>query len=83
MNSRRRMSDPKLRRQHLIGSNECFDRGQTGIKTIAAVQSQCRLWVLAVSKRFAQGLGRAGLRCELLFPALTMLGLRPSAAGCP
>jgi hypothetical protein len=39
------MSDPKLRRQHLIGSNECFDRGQTGIKTIAAVQSQCRLWV--------------------------------------
>jgi len=27
MNSRRRMSDPKLRRRHLIGSNEYFDRG--------------------------------------------------------
>ena len=27
MNSRRRMSAPKLRRQHLIGSNEYFDRG--------------------------------------------------------
>jgi hypothetical protein len=26
---------------------------------------------------------RTGLRCELLFPALTMLGLRPSAADCP
>ena len=25
----------------------------------------------------------AGLRCELLFPALTMLGSRPSVAGCP
>src|SRR5665811_344356 len=27
MNSRLFMSVPKLRRQHLIGSNECFDRG--------------------------------------------------------
>ena len=27
MNSRRRMSAPKLRRQHCIGSNEYFDRG--------------------------------------------------------
>ena len=27
MNSRRRMSDPKLWRQHLSGSNEYFDRG--------------------------------------------------------
>ena len=27
MNSRRRMSDPKLRRRHVSGSNEYFDRG--------------------------------------------------------
>jgi hypothetical protein len=27
MNSRRFISDPKLRRQHCIGSNEYFDRG--------------------------------------------------------
>src|SRR5450759_2193428 len=27
MNSRRLMSDPKLRRRHLSGSNEYFDRG--------------------------------------------------------
>ena len=27
MNSRRCMSDPKLKRQYLIGSNEHFDRG--------------------------------------------------------
>src|SRR5450759_5144282 len=41
MNSRRRMSDPKLRRQHLSGSNEYLG-AETGIKTIAAVHSQCR-----------------------------------------
>ena len=41
-------------------------------------------WVLAVSKRFAaETRDEAGLRCELLFPALTMLGSRPSVAGCP
>jgi hypothetical protein len=28
--------------QHCIGLNEYFDRAQTGIKTIAAVHSQCR-----------------------------------------
>src|SRR5450759_2354118 len=42
MNSRRRMPDPKLRRRHLTGLNEYFDRAETGIKTIAAVHSQCR-----------------------------------------
>ena len=30
MNSRRRISAPKLRGQHCIGSNEYFDRAQTG-----------------------------------------------------
>jgi hypothetical protein len=30
-----------------------------------------------------KGWDEAGLRCDLLFSALTMLGLRPSAAGCP
>jgi hypothetical protein len=30
MNSRRRISEPKLRRQHCIGSEEYFDRAQTG-----------------------------------------------------
>ena len=35
-------------------------------------------------KRFAaETRDEAGLRCELLFPALTMLGSRPSVAGCP
>ena len=48
MNSRRRMLVPELRRRHLIGSNDCFDRGvETGIKTIAAVHSQCPLWVIS------------------------------------
>ena len=42
MNSRRRISAPKLRGQHCIGSNEYFDRAETGIKAIAAVHSQCR-----------------------------------------
>ena len=46
MNSRRRISAPKLRGQHCIGSNEYFDRGQPGIKTIGAVHSQCRGWVI-------------------------------------
>src|SRR2546430_2420404 len=36
MNSRRFMSDPKIRRRHLSGSNEYFGRGGTGIKTTAA-----------------------------------------------
>ena len=30
MNSRRRISAPKLRGQHCIGSNEYFDRAETG-----------------------------------------------------
>src|SRR6476619_6758555 len=34
MNSRRLMSDPKLRRQHLIGSNEYFDRVKPTSKTL-------------------------------------------------
>ena len=36
MNSRRRISAPKLRGQHCIGSNEYFDRAQTG------QQNHCR-----------------------------------------
>jgi hypothetical protein len=36
MNSRRRISAPKLRGQHCIGSNEYFDRAQTGY------QNHCR-----------------------------------------
>jgi hypothetical protein len=45
MNSRRRISAPKLRGQHCIGSSEYVDRAQPGIKTIAAVHIQCRRWV--------------------------------------
>jgi hypothetical protein len=33
MNSRRRMSAPKLRRQHCIGSNEYIDRAETSFAT--------------------------------------------------
>jgi hypothetical protein len=39
------MPAPKLKRRHHNGSNEYFDRAETGIKTIAAVHSQCRSWV--------------------------------------
>ena len=34
MTSRRRISAPKLRGQHCIGSNEYFDRAQLGTKTM-------------------------------------------------
>src|ERR1700730_15589896 len=39
--------------QHCIGSNEYFDRGLTGVKTIAAVHSQCRCWVISLHYRTA------------------------------
>ena len=52
--------------------------------TAGGANYKCPTWVLAVSKRFAaETRDEAGLRCELLFPALTMLGSRPSVAGCP
>jgi hypothetical protein len=48
MKSRRFMSAPKLRRRHRIGLIEYFDSGaETGIKTIAAMHSQCPLWAKA------------------------------------
>ena len=34
MNSRRRISAPKLRGQHCTGSNEYFDKTETGIETV-------------------------------------------------
>ena len=48
MNSRRRISAPKVSGQHCIGSNGDVDRAQTGIETIAAVHSQCRRWVISL-----------------------------------
>jgi hypothetical protein len=39
------MAASKLKRRHLSGLNEYFDRGYTDIKTIAAVHSQSRCWV--------------------------------------
>jgi hypothetical protein len=45
MNSRRCMSAPMLRRWHLNGQTIALIRAEIGIKTIAAVHSQCRLWV--------------------------------------
>jgi hypothetical protein len=47
MNSRRRISAPKLRDQHCIGSNEYFDRAQTTHQNHCAVHSQCRRWVMS------------------------------------
>jgi hypothetical protein len=35
----------ELRRRHLSGTNRYFDRAESDIKTIAAVHSQCRIWV--------------------------------------
>jgi len=35
MNSRRCMTDPKLRRRHLSDQNEYFGRGRSGIESIA------------------------------------------------
>jgi hypothetical protein len=34
-----------LGRRYLSGSNEYFNRGKTGIKTVAAVHGQCLSWV--------------------------------------
>jgi hypothetical protein len=40
-NSRRRIIRTQAQDEHCIDSND-FDRAETGIKTIAAVHSQCR-----------------------------------------
>jgi hypothetical protein len=46
MNSRRRISAPKLRGQHCSARTRYLGIGlKPGIKTIAAVHSQCRRWV--------------------------------------
>ena len=47
MNSRRLVSVRTLSRQHLSGSNEYFDGADTDTKTIAAMHSQCPLWVIS------------------------------------
>jgi hypothetical protein len=53
MNSRRCISAPKVSSQHCIGSNEYFDRAQSGITTIAAVHNQCHIWVKSPHYRTA------------------------------
>ena len=50
MNSRRCMSAPKLRRRIVSAQTSALIGAETGIKTIAAVHSQCRLWVDCVAK---------------------------------
>jgi len=45
MNSRRCMSFPKLRDGILTPQTSTLIGAETGIKTIAAVHSQCRRWV--------------------------------------
>ena len=62
MNSRRCIAFPKLKSQHRIGSNEYFDRAESGIKTIAAVHSQCRRWVISVEG--SRGRASMHFRCS-------------------
>ena len=45
MNSRRRISAPRLGGQHCIGSNEYFDRAQTGHQKRCRSAQPCRRWV--------------------------------------
>ena len=52
MNRRRLIATPLAGETHFSGSNERFGRAETRIKTIAAVHSQCPLWVDAA---LAQG----------------------------
>jgi hypothetical protein len=39
------MSDSKLRRQHLSGQSERFDRAEAGIESIVVGRGQCLSWV--------------------------------------
>ena len=64
------LSSPKLGRRHPNASNECVDRAQTGIKTIAAVHSQCQVGVISLEGDRGRGLvyvrstsNRVGILC--------------------
>ena len=52
---------PQAQEAHRIGLIEYFDRGETGIKTIAAVHSQCRSWV---KSRHVQCTSRMSALCQ-------------------
>jgi hypothetical protein len=47
MNSRRLMSIPKLKSRIVSPQTRTLIGAETGIKTIAAVHSQCRSWVIS------------------------------------
>jgi hypothetical protein len=63
MNSRRRISASKLISQHCIGSNEYFDRGQTGHQNTTAVHSRCLRWI--IFDRGTQGGKSRNVRSDL------------------